>query len=43
MTVSEDAKPYSSQENVATEIVNGESFASPAATILVPGWTPVKR
>lgn len=40
VTVSEDAKPYSSQENVATEIVNGESFASPAATILVPGVDP---
>lgn len=40
VTISEDAKPYSSQENVATQIVNGESFASPSATILVPGVDP---
>lgn len=41
VTVAEDARPYSSQENVATQIVNGESFATPAATILVPGVDPL--
>jgi fimbrial isopeptide formation D2 family protein len=42
VTVSEDAKPYSAQDNVATQIVNGESFKTPAATILIPGVDPLE-
>lgn len=42
VTVSKDAKPYSSQDNVVTQVVNGESFTSPAASVLVPGVDPLE-
>lgn len=40
VTVAEDAAAYSSQANVATQVVNGEVFDSEPATILVPGVEP---
>ena len=42
VTVSKDAKPYSSQDNVAKQIVNGESFTTGAASILIPGVDPLE-